>query len=71
MKKQSIIEILNMFFGKTPKKRFKRVITLLLVIVISIVITLNLTCSIDSQGNWKIEFFPAADVDVNINKGGQ
>ena len=56
--------IIDSFFGKNPKTRFKRLIILLIVILVSIMMFFNLNVEV-KKGNvgcsWKSEDLPRGD----------
>jgi hypothetical protein len=60
---KKIFKIINMFFGMQPKKRFNRLIILLLLILLSTFVLLNI--SYNKKDGVKIT--PSAE--IKINKG--
>lgn len=61
-------KIINMFFGNTPKQRFKRVVALLCVVSGMIFICLQVSCGFDRKGNFYFSVNPAADVNIEVKK---
>lgn len=61
-------KIINMFFGNTPKQRFKRFIILICVIAGFIFIALQVSCGFDRKGNFYFSVNPAADVNIEVKK---
>jgi len=66
MKKNMLI-LLDEFFGKTTKQKFKRLIILLTMIFLFFMLTLNLECSYNEKDGFDYNWKPAAD--IKINKG--
>ncbi len=58
---ENIKAIIDMFFGKNPKKRFKRLIILTVVIAIVIMLVQNLSYNKKEGLSWK----PAATINVS------
>ncbi len=65
--KKTTKELINMFFGKQPKQRFKRVIILLVIIILAIILIQNVGCTITKDG-FKFSWQPAANVEVKVDK---
>lgn len=61
-------KIINMFFGNTPKQRFKRAIILLCAIAGMVFICLQVSCGFDRKGNFYFSVNPAANVDIEVKK---
>ena len=61
---KNIEKYINMFLGTNANQRFRRGIMLIIIITLCIIAALGLRCSINSQGEWSLEFFPAAKVEI-------
>lgn len=62
--KKGIINIINMFFGKTPRIRFKRLIILILVLSLAIILIQNISFGTDEDGDFFFKWAPAADINI-------
>jgi hypothetical protein len=63
-----ILDIFNFIFGKNQHDRFHRIIIFLLVIILGVILTLNVTCGIDSTGKFYFSWKPAATIDIDVKK---
>lgn len=66
--KKNVINLINMFFGSTAKKRFKRII--ILIAVVGSIALFLFTCSFsyDRENGFKIGSDPI-ETEIKINKG--
>lgn len=66
--KINVINLINMFFGKTAKKRFKRII--ILIAVVGAIALFLFTCSFsyDKKNGFQIGSDPI-ETEIKINKG--
>lgn len=56
-------EIINMFFGKQPKVRYVRAITLLIILVACFTLIQNVGCGV-KDGKFWFEWQPAAEIKI-------
>lgn len=62
---KKIILILNYIFGANPKMRFKRILLTLVIIILSVMAFLNVSCGVDKKGDWYIRWSPGAKVEIS------
>jgi len=65
--KKSTKEVFDMFLGKTPAKKFKRIMILLITFFIGFMLIQNLGWSWTKEKGFSIQWQPAAEIKVNKN----
>ena len=62
--KKGVKDLLDGFFGKTPKQKYRRLVYLICLIGLLIMLSLNIEFGITEKGKFYFKWAPAAQIEI-------